>query len=478
MAEYLTPDLCIIGAGSGGLSVAAAARAFGASVVIVEKGEMGGDCLNFGCVPSKALIAAGRHAHAMRSGEPFGITGQDPQISFRRVQEHIQDVIAGIAPHDSVSRFEGLGATVIKAEGKFVDPRTLSAGDQLIRARRFVIATGSVPSVPQIPGLDQVPYFTNETIFSNTRKLTHLAIIGGGPIGIELAQAYRRLGSAVTVIEATTPLQRSDPELAEIALRRVAEDGVDIRSNTRVVEIQPRSQGIGVLIESGEAREVLDVSHILVAVGRTPNLEPLDLAKAKVRRDRKPPHRLRIGKNLKTSNRRIYVLGDAAGGQQFTHFANYQAGLVIRNALFGLPVSEKPELIPHATYCDPEIAEIGVTEPVARRRHKEGYRVVRWSFAENDRARTERETYGLAKMIVDRRGRIVGAGIVGAGAGELIALFSFAIANRLKASHLLNFVAPYPTLSEIAKRLGTEYFREQTHNPWLRRIIALNRFLP
>lgn len=476
MAELLTPDLCVIGAGSGGLTVTAAARAFGASVVLVERGAMGGDCLNTGCVPSKTLIASARRAHAMATASRFGIANSVPKIGHRAVHDVIHAVIDEIAPQDSALRYTALGARVIAGEASFVDPRTISVGESRVRARRFVIATGSAPRVPPVPGLAEVPYFTNETIFANTRKLSHLVIIGAGSIGIELAQAYRRLGSEVTVIETGSPLAASDPELSEIALRRLAGEGISIRAGTSVTRIEKRSLGIGVTIATQDQEDCLDASHILVATGRRANLDALKLDNAKIRRDSEG--KLIVSRGLKTTNGRVYAIGDAAGGLQFTHAAGYHAGLVVRNALFGLPVRNSPHLVPRATYCDPEIAEVGLSEALARRRRGTRYKVVRVAYAENDRARTERETYGLAKMITDPRGTILGAGIVGAGAGEMIALFSFAIANRLAAKNLLAFVAPYPTLSAIAKRLGTEYYRDQTGNPWLARLMAFNRLLP
>lgn len=478
MAEFLTPDLCVIGAGAGGLAVTAAARAYGASVVLVERGKMGGDRLNTASVPSKAVVAAGYHAHAMRSGAALGIAGEEPRINSRKLHDHVQQVIASLAPDDSTTRFEALGAQIVNAEAKFTDPRTLSAGETLIRARRFVIATGSRSLLPEIPGLPSVPYFTTETIFDNTRKLTHLVIIGAGPVGLELAQAYTRLGTQVSVVEPGPPLPESDPELAEIALRRMREEGVDVRADTEVTLIQARSQGIGVIIKSGEREEMLDASHILVAVGRVPSLDSLDLDKARIRRSPLDAARLEIGPGLKTTNRRVYAIGDAAGGRRSAHLADYQAQIVVRNALFGLPLRQKPELIPSVIYTDPEIAEVGLTEAEARERHKDAFLVTRWSFAQNDRARVLNQSFGVAKLLTDKGGRILGAGIAGAAAGELVALFSFAIANRLSARHLAGFVAPYPTLSDIARQLGLEVQRRQAPNPALARLLALNRLLP
>lgn len=478
MAEILTPDLCVIGAGVSGLAVAEAACAYGASVVLVERGRMGGENLNTASVPSKALVAAGYHAHAIRGGAPFGIAADEPRINSRKLHDHIQQMIAGLAADISSARFEALGAEIVRAEGKFIDPRTLSAGDKLIRARRFVIATGSRSLLPQIPGLASVPYFTTETIFDNTRKLTHLVIIGAGSVGLELAQAYHRLGAQISVIEPGRPLPDSDPELADVALRRMREEGVDIRADTEVVQIQARSQGIGIVVRSGERDQMLDASHVLVAMGRAPNLDGLDLGKASIKRSRLDPARLEIGPGLRTANRRIYAVGDAAGGREAAAVAGHQARIVVRNALFGLPLRQRDELIPTVTYTDPEIAEVGLTEGAAKERFKADFNITRWSFAQNERAHTLGQGFGVAKLITGRGGRILGAGIAGASAGELIALFSFAIANRLSTRHLAAFVAPYPTLSDIARRLGVEAERQRTASPLLRRLIALNRLLP
>lgn len=476
MADILTPDLCVIGAGAGGLAAAEVAATFGASVLLIEAGKLGGSSLNAGAVPSKALLAAAAHAQAMRSGTAFGITADDPRINARRVHDHLNQVITEIAPRDAEARLKALGIDVLQAEARFVDARTLSAGETLVRARRFVLATGARAVVPAIPGLETVPYFTTETIFDNTRKLTHLVIIGGGSLGLEIAQSYVRLGSLVTVVEADRPLADADPELAEVALRRMREEGVDIRAQTQVTGVLARSMGIGVSIRTGEAEEVLDVSHILVATGRVPNIDGLDLDKAGVRRSKADPTRLQLTAGLRTSNRRIFAVGDAAGGPPSTHLAALQGERIARTVLFGIPYRQKSQLIPQVTYCDPEIAQIGLTEAAAK--SKSGIVVTRWSFGENDRARADRNTFGTAKLITDKTGKILGAGIVGNGAGELIALFSLAMSRGLSARHLMDFVAPYPTYAEIARRLGLEFHRGLGSNPLLRRLAELVRYLP
>ncbi|HEY8596263.1 MAG TPA: FAD-dependent oxidoreductase [Devosiaceae bacterium] len=475
MPEPMRPDLCIIGAGSGGLTVAAAARAFGASVVLVERGEMGGDCLNYGCIPSKSLIAAARHAEAIRRAPLFGVAAGAPLVDIAMVHEHVRDVIASLAPNDSVERFERMGVEVIRAEASFADARTVVAGGRAISARRFVIATGSRPAVPAIPGLDTVPYLTNESIFDLSANPDHLVIAGGGPIGMELAQAHRRLGARVTVIEMAEPLARDDAELTAIALRNIEREGVTILANTRVERVAHAPGGVAVTARGPDGETVIEGSHLLVAIGRVPNLESLNLDAAGIRHDRRG---IAVDEGLRSSNRRVYAIGDVAGGLHFTHVAGYHAGLVVRNAVFGLPVKVNHDIIPWATYTDPEIAHVGLSEKAARERLGDRMKVVRWSFADNDRAHAEREAEGLVKMITDRRGRILGAGIVGPSAGELIALFSLAVSRKLRAADLAGFIAPYPTLSEIARRVGIEYYRDQVSNPWLRRVAALNRLLP
>lgn len=478
MAEYLKPDLCIIGAGAGGLAAAKAARALGASVILVERGNIGGD-LNLGTVPSKALLAAARRAHWLRTAAAFGMTNAEPKPNFRAVQEHVQDIIATMASDESVERLTALGIDIIPAEAKFVDGRTLQAGDALIRARRFIIATGSRPAVPVIAGLDAVPFFTSDTIFDNIKKLTHLLIIGGGPLGIELAQGFRRLGAQVSVVETGAALAACDPELVNIALRRLREEGVVIREHSKVGEIIARGLGTGVRVQNPDGSEDnLDVSHILVATGRVPNLEGLDLAAARIKPDPASPTRLALRGGFRTSNFRVYALGDAAKAHQQVLGAQEQAELAVRRALFGPAGRRAAPPVPRAIYCDPEIAEVGMGEAEARRRLQANFRVVRWPFGENLRARATRQTYGVAKLICRRDGRILGAGIVGPDAGELIALFSFAMANGMSAQHLQAFVAPHPSLAEVAHRLGAQYFADAPQPWWAGPLQAITRRLP
>jgi pyruvate/2-oxoglutarate dehydrogenase complex dihydrolipoamide dehydrogenase (E3) component len=471
--ERIRTDICVIGAGSGGLSVAAVAVQMGARVVLVEGELMGGDCLNTGCVPSKALIAAAKAAHAMTTGAALGIAPVTPQVDFGAVKDHVARVIATIAPVDSQERFEGLGVRVIREWGAFAGPDVLIAGDHEIRARRFVIATGSRPFVPPIPGIDTVPYLTNETIFALRDRPDHLIVIGGGPIGMEMAQAHRRLGCKVTVIEAARALGRDDPEMAAIVLDQMRAEGVDILEEAPVVGVSGRAGAIEVSLADG--RRVAG-THLLIAVGRVVSLGGLNLEAADVAYTRRG---VTVGPDLRSSNRRVYAIGDAAGGLQFTHVAGYQAGVILKAMLFGLPSKARTAHIPWATYTDPELAQVGLTEAEARAAHGTAVTVVRFPFHDNDRAQAEGKTTGLIKVMVVG-GRPIGVSIAGAQAGELIGLWALALANRLKMSAIAGMVAPYPTLSEVSKRVAGAYFSPRLFDSALvKRVVrAVQRFLP
>lgn len=470
--EILKPDICVIGAGSGGLSVAAAAAAFGVPVVLIERHRMGGDCLNTGCVPSKALLAAAQHAQTSRNGEAFGVTAR-PQVDFLKVREHVRATIAAIAPVDSAERFTGLGVRVIKGQATFKNKRTVTVGDIEIRARRFVIASGSTPALPPIPGLDGGPYLTNETIFDLDLLPRHLIVIGGGPIGLEMAQAFRRLGSQVTVVEANRPLAKDDPEAAAIVLDRLAREGIDIRSPAKVVSVDYAANAVSLTVETGDGdqalRDRIEGTHLLVAAGRKPTVDGLGLDAARIKYDRGG---IAVNRKLKTSNRRVYAIGDCAAGQlQFTHAANYHAGLALRGALFRLPVRVNNDAVPWVTYTEPELAQTGISEATARHRGLI-FRILRWPYHGNDRAQAERIAHGHIKVIVSKSGTILGATIVGAHAGELIAIWTLAIAQKLNIRAMASIVLPYPTLSEIGKRAAIDSFTASLTSPWVRRIIA------
>jgi pyruvate/2-oxoglutarate dehydrogenase complex dihydrolipoamide dehydrogenase (E3) component len=461
----------VIGAGSGGLSVAAAAAAFGVPVVLIEKAKMGGECLNTGCVPSKALLAAASHAADARVTAPFGVTASLVNVDFKKVREHIRATIAAIAPTDSAERFRGLGVTVIAATARFLDRNTVEAGDYLIRARRFVIAAGSKPAIPPIEGLDQIGYLTNETIFELAELPKHLLIVGGGPVGIELAQAFRRLGSAVTVLEAATPLAKDDPECAAVVLDQLTREGVTIRAGVKVSRVRRAGEALELVVAGEGGEETIAGSHLLIATGRQPTVDGLGLEASGIKYERSG---IKVNRKLKTSNRRVFAIGDVTGQVALTHAANYHAGIVIRNALFRWPAKVDHAAIPWVTYTEPELAQTGLTEAQARAR---GYklRILRWPYHDNDRAQTEGATRGHIKVITDQRGRVLGATIVGAQAGELITTWSLAIAQKLNVRAMAGVVFPYPTLSEVGKRAAIEFFTPGLTSPWVRRIIAMLR---
>jgi pyruvate/2-oxoglutarate dehydrogenase complex dihydrolipoamide dehydrogenase (E3) component len=471
--DRIETDICIIGAGSGGLSVAAGAAQMGARVVLIEGGEMGGDCLNAGCVPSKALIAAAKAAQAMRSGAQFGVSPVEPEIDFRAVKDYVANVIETIAPVDSQERFEGFGINVIRAWARFTGPDTVEAGGKTIKARRFVIATGSRPFVPPIPGVETVPYLTNETIFAQRERPGHLIVIGGGPIGLEMAQAHRRLGCNVTVIEGARAFGRDDPEMAAVVLDNLRAEGVVILEESPVTQLSGTSGDVTVTLKDGRA---IRGTHILMAVGRQVQLDRLDLPVAGVEFTRRG---VTVGANLRSSNRRVYAVGDAAGGLQFTHVAGYHAGILIRQIVLGLPAKTSTRHIPWVTYTDPELAQVGLTEAEARKAHGAALTVLRQDFHHNDRAQAEGKAKGLMKVMVVK-GRPVGVSIAGPQAGELIGLWAFAIASNAKMGAIAGMVAPYPTLGEISKRAAGAYFSPKLFdNPTLKTVVRLvQRYLP
>ena len=470
--ERIKTDVLVIGGGSGGLSVAAGAVQMGAKVVLLEGHKMGGDCLNYGCVPSKALIAAGKQAHAMEAGAPLGVTPMAPEVNYATAKDHVHKVIATIEPHDSQERFEGLGVHVIREFGRFISPTEVQAGDTVIEARRIVIATGSAPLVPPIPGLEDITVYTNENIFDLRERPDHLLVIGGGPIGMEMAQSHARLGSRVTVIEGMKAMGKDDPEAAALVLEKLRAESIEIVEDAMAEEVTGEDGVITVKTSNGD----FTGTHLLMAVGRKVNIDKLDLDKGNVKHDRA----VIVGANLKSvSNRRVYAIGDAAGGLQFTHVAGYHAGVIIRSMLLGLPAKAKTAHIPWATYTDPELAQVGLTEAEAKAKYGRTLFVARFNMEESDRALAEGKTTGFIKVMVVK-GKPVGATIVGAQAGELIAMWAMAIANGLKMSAIAGTVLPYPTLAEINKRAAGAYFSPKLFdNPTVKKVVGLvQKYLP
>ena len=471
----LHADLCIIGAGSGGLSVAAGAVQMGASVVLIEKHLMGGDCLNTGCVPSKALLAAAHAAHAQRHADPFGIANHEPAVDFAKVHAHVHGVIAAIAPHDSVERFEGLGVTVIRAPASFTGPAEVQAGSHRIRARRFVVATGSSAAIPPVPGLGDIPYLTNESIFGLKERPDHLLVLGGGPIGIEMAQAFRRLGARVTLLERAAILPRDEPEAVTILRDALIREGITLHEGIEVVAARGTGAGVELELRGNAGPVLVQGSHLLVAAGRKPNTAGLGLEAAGIAFT---PRGITVDQRLRSSNRRVFAIGDVSGGPQFTHIAGYHAGIVIRNALFGLPAKVDYAALPWVTYADPELAHVGLTEASAREAGH-GVSTLLQPLAGNDRAQAERATEGLAKIILGPRGRILGATILAPRAGEMIGVWGVAIQQKMKIGAIASMIAPYPTMSEISKRAAGSFYTPSLFSARTRRLVGLlQRWLP
>ena len=472
MGETLTPDICVIGAGPGGLSAAAAAAAFGVPTVLIEREAMGGDSLNTGSIPSKALLAAARRAEAIRGAAAFGLEVQNVGVNFAKVSDHVHSVVAAVEPAYSMERFTGLGVRVIRAHAQFKDARTVTAGDFEIRARRFVVAAGSKPVIPAIAGLDGGPFLTSETIFDLKERPEHLIIVGAGSVGLELAQAFRRLGSSVTVLEAARPLAGDDPECVDIVLDRLEREGVVIRSGVNIVGVTYVGGTVTAAIAAAGAEQTITGSHLLIAAGRKPAIDGLGLDAAGIRHDHSG---ISVDRKLKTTNRRVYAIGDCiAGHSSLAHVANYHAGQVIRNALFRLPVRVRNAAMPWATYTEPELAQAGLTEAQAQASGLK-IRIARWPYNDNDRAQTERDTRGHIKIIMTAKGKIVGATIAGAQASELIGMWALAIAQGLNIRSFADIVLPYPTLSEIGKRAAIDYFAPSLTGSWVRRIIGWMR---
>lgn len=472
MNKIMKVDVGIIGGGAGGLSVAAGAAQLGASVALIEAEKMGGDCLNYGCVPSKSLLAAAKTAHLMRQAQKFGIQAVEPVVDFSKVMAHVQNVIEAIAVHDSVARFEHLGVTVIQAAGRFQDPHTVLAGDTLVKARRFVIATGSSPAIPPIPGLDKVHFYTNETIFTLSEKPAHLIVIGGGPIGCELAQAFLFLGIKVTVLEAVKILPRDEQDLVSILRVQFLEQSLNLYEGIKILEVKQTDQGIAVVIEKDQQKQTLQGSHLLISAGRLSNVSDLNCEAANVQYSAKGVH---VDPRLRTSNPCVYAIGDVTGHYQFTHVANYHASIVLRNALFRLPAKVQYRAVPWVTYTYPELARVGLSSEEALNQDPNA-KIITWNFAENDRAQTEHETVGKIKIITDKGGRVLGATILGPQAGELLMPWISAVQNQKTIRCMTDMMVPYPTLSEISKRVAGAYYTPilfSKRTRWLVRFLKL-----
>ncbi|MEM8616395.1 MAG: FAD-dependent oxidoreductase [Pseudomonadota bacterium] len=471
----LKADLIVIGGGSGGLSAAAGAAMLGLKVVLYEKAEMGGDCLNYGCVPSKALLTTAKYAQSAREAGAYGIETGAPRIDWTAVKAHVQKSIDTIAPVDSQERFEGLGVTVIREHAQFQDRKTVVSATTVATARRIIISTGSTAFIPPIPGLSETDYITNETVFSLPEQPEHLIILGAGPIGLEMAQAFARLGSKVTVIEMGRALARADEAHAAIAVESLRKEGVTILEGHEAVNV---SGGIGAItVETKAGDTVLPItgSHLLVAVGRRAVLDGLNLDAGDVAYDRGG---VQVSDKLRSvSNPRVWALGDVAGQGQFTHLAGWHASVFVRRALFKQASKASDLPLPAVTYLSPEVAQVGLTETEAREQFGDKVTTSAFPFHENDRAIAEGKTLGEAKLVL-RKGKILGASIIGEGAGDIIQLVGFAMSNGQGVKALTNFISPYPTRAEVVKRAASAHFASAVFGSGAKRLVGLLQRIP
>lgn len=471
----LKADLIVIGGGSGGLSAAAGAAMLGLNVILYEKAEMGGDCLNYGCVPSKALLTTAKYAQTARESAKYGVSVSEPTVDWELVKAHVQKAIDTIAPVDSQERFEGLGVTVIREHASFADQKTIVSATTEATARRIIVSTGSAAFIPPIPGLEDTPFITNETVFSLPEQPKHLIVLGGGPIGMEMAQAFHRLGTEVTVIEMGRAMARADADHAKIAVDAIREEGVTILEGHKAVKVTGADGSISVETESDDGTTTISGSHILVAVGRRAMLDGLNLEAGKVTFDRRG---IQVGDKLRSvSNPRVWALGDIAGQGQFTHLAGWHASVFTRRALFkqGSKASDLP--LPSVTYVAPEVAQVGLTEAEAREQYGDSVTTSSFPFHENDRAIAEGKTLGEAKLVI-RKGKILGASIVGEGAGDIIQIVGYGMSNKLGVQSLTNFISPYPTRAEIVKRAASAHFTPAVFGKASRTLVGLLQRIP
>ncbi len=475
MKPSINTQVCIIGAGSGGLSVAAGAAQLGLSTVLIEKDKMGGDCLNTGCVPSKALLAAAKHAQLMRSDRIMGIKPVEPDIDFLSVKNYVNNVIRTIEPNDSQERFEGMGVKVLRDHAQFITPDLIQSGPELIKAKYIVIATGSRPVVPPINRIETVPILTNETIFSLNEKPEHLLIVGAGPIGIEMAQAHKRLGCDVSVFDMGTLLPRDDKQNVAILKQALISEGINLYEGISIEEIKSDNGRVIIHIAQNDRKIEIAGTHLLMAAGRAPNTETLGLDKASINYNKTG---IIVDKRLRTNNKHIFAIGDVAGGPQFTHVAGYHAGIVIKNICFKIPAKVDYRALPWVTYTDPELAQVGLTEQQARERYGDKLKISQWEFNENDRAITEANTQGRVSVITTTQGHILGASIVGPHAGEISQVWGLAISSKLRISAIAGMIAPYPTLAELNKRVAGAWYTPKLFSDRTRKLVNLLQRLP
>jgi pyruvate/2-oxoglutarate dehydrogenase complex dihydrolipoamide dehydrogenase (E3) component len=451
----ITTDICIIGGGAGGVSVASGAAQLGRKVVLVERHAMGGTCLNAGCVPANALIAAARAAEARRTGSEFGLAAIEPRVDGAKLHDHIRGAILAAEQHDSQARLESLGVKVIRESARFIDRKSIEAGPTKIVARNFIIATGSRPIVPEVKGLDSVSYVTTETMFEKEFLPEKLIVLGGGSTGLELAQAYGRLGAKVTVIDTGRMLAQYDRKLAQILFDKLRREGIVLREGARISHVEAKGAGVRIEIARVQGSETIEGSHILVATGRKPNIESLDLSKARIQTNERG---IKVDERLRTTNRRVYAIGDAAGAPHYTHVAGWHAGLILRSLVLKRSVHASHDSVPTVLHTDPEIASLGLNPTEIAKKKRIPYDLVTTTLDDTDRGQTDRVGESLVELVVGKKGRVLGVSMVAPGASELILPWNLVISEAIPLENLADLVVPYPTLGEHMKRATATYY--------------------
>ena len=477
-SDWTTPqppavyDLVVIGGGTAGLVSAAGAAGLGARVALIERFLLGGDCLNFGCVPSKALLSVSRRMAAIRDAHTLGIKGAAGHVDFAAVMERLRQLRAGLSPHDSAERFRGLGVDVWFGEAQFAAKNVITCAGHRLNFRRAIIATGSEPVIPDVHGLTADSVLTNRNLFSLTELPRRLAVIGGGPVGVEMAQAFARFGSQVTLIQrAAQLLPREAPAAAEILLRQLTDrDGVTVLLNASPLAVTEQGSGRRIQVQTGGQIVQVDCDQILVAAGRRSTVHELQPGSAGIRLT--ADGQLLLNDRLQTTNTAVYAAGDVSSAERLTHAADFLARTALQNSLFAGGARASRLLIPRCTYCSPEIAAVGLSDQEARQRSADVLTLT-GDLSANDRSVLDGSTSGFVRLYVARRnGRILGATIVGEHAGELISEVSVAMVNGMKVSRLAAVIHPYPTVADALRRLGDQYNRQRL-TPFVKRILQL-----
>jgi len=460
--------IIVIGAGSAGLTIASGAAGLGANVALLENHKMGGDCLNYGCVPSKTFLRSAHLAKDISRAAEFALDANLNIPDLKAVMQRVKKVIAEIEPHDSRERYESLGVKVFMGESSLIDNHTVKTGDKTITGKKIVIATGSKARIPELPGLNEVSYLTNKTIFDLEKLPSHLMIIGGGPIGLELGQGFRHLGSRVTIIDRNEHLfPKDDPEVWDVMKKVLQDDGVELLLQSKVNAVSQKDKEITIEIKTSKGIEFISGDALLVSSGRIPDTEGLGLANIGIKTDKRGY--IITDRSMRTSTKNIFAAGDVTGPFQFTHMAGYQGGKVVPNALMNLRQKANYNIVPWTTYTKPEVAHVGYTEPWAKKLGIFKESIIS-QLNENDRAKSQNDRAGFLKLILGKKGKIIGATLVSEKAGEMIPLATMAITKGMKASAFASLIFSYPTEAEIFQRLSFNYLKRSL-KPWMKNLI-------